>query len=372
MFEEIDHISVSQLKTLRRNPRRWIMEKLYKLPTCKSSATDFGSELHNHFEAYQLYGKDTCFTKTGLIADLWDKYQEHPLHIKNEGVVSVELPIELELEGLPKLVGIIDVLQRRDLSDNTFTIYDYKTSSSKKYRLTSEELAKDPQMVVYAEWVFRNYDFVEKITVGHVNICYKLKRDPVDIVTAELTREETAEKFAAIEAEFKALLEEALRWKQGAGELENIPTTRCEKCNCSFGPNSCEFSPICCGQATAEEYKKAHESLEEKTIYNLKDQLTKNKEEGIINSMSRELKPLSAKTLDLAAVVSKAREANNHIKNVWDRREAVTAVVIEAVRKLQPEVLVAPSHFEAGSIDPDYVPIFTQLKELDFKIMKEI
>ena len=364
----IDYISVSQIKTHARNPRRWVLEKVLKLPTCSSPATELGSMVHDEFEKY---GRGEEYDTESLPGRLWDKYLEVSAGGKFAPQDTTQFETELRMqtsEDLPPFLGYVDSYTP---SKTAPVILDYKTSGSKKYFLTEDELLYDPQMVVYAYWALQQNPTANLIYLAHVQIAYKLKREPVAITHTRASRAHIEKQYYLVTERVRSGILNTLRQlDEGLRPLE-MSTLRCAECDCSFGPKSCEFRHICQRRVTPEQYCEVYEQNSDKNTRELKQALTEYAQSAIIKSEEGDTMMSVRKgqsILNLAYAVRAARNKFGNIANTWDRREHITASVVLHVEGAKPDLVLLPQHFISGTVDPDYMPIITQLKEAGFEL----
>lgn len=353
----IEHISVSQVKTHERSPRRWALEKLVRLPTCDSPYTAIGKQIHDDIEQH-LKGERELEDMSPHAQRLLELWREMP---HGHDITGVETEISIKIaEDLPPFKGFIDVY-------GPGFILDHKTSGSKRYFLKPDTLATDIQMMVYAYWYFTTVGLEEEeLLLVHNQYCYKIKNNPLTQCAVTVTR---AEVMDAIEQ-----LRDKVRWGivKTIEEFDQglLPVGGCGDCRCAFGPNSCEYAPICDGYATDKEYLEIHAKLREdqESVYisdmvdALHNQpLTEKEDDDIIVEKVHE-EPMP-KILDLTTPVKKARDKFKNINNTWDKRDAMTKAVMDFVLKDKPDLVLLPAHFIGGTVDPEYAPIVTQLKE---------
>lgn len=129
--------SASQIATYRDCPRKWAFDKLDKIPRPDTNATNLGKAIHTEIENY--YKDGTVPASKAAQAILTH------LPAPGKGVVP-ENNFQFTWPGLNVLVrGSVDLVDT-----NTNTIYDHKTTSNvARYSKTEEELAKDPQSIIY-------------------------------------------------------------------------------------------------------------------------------------------------------------------------------------------------------------------------------
>jgi hypothetical protein len=132
-----NHGSVSQIKAFRRCPSLWYAEKVYGLTRPSTKATELGSKVHDELEAYLVEGRAPgAIGAAGL-----HRLPVPP--IRRELVETFFALDDQELDGV-FVVGKIDLVEpaaRR--------ITDHKTTSSFRYIKSAEELASDPQAILY-------------------------------------------------------------------------------------------------------------------------------------------------------------------------------------------------------------------------------
>lgn len=371
---DIHHISVSQIRTLLRNPRKWAMEKLAKLPTCGSPQIELGKTIHEGLE--RLAGGDMKVLAEA--EPFYKEIYEHVLekaepHIMRADAVEQEINIDNSAWGLPPILGYIDAIHF-DYNNSGPVLVDYKTSRTRRYFLDEDGLKRDIQLMVYAYWAFTETDWgkdLDEISVGHVQIAYSLKLKKVVNCFVTLNREDVCIAYSALMEQIKPVLTATVEAYTKHG-LAGLSAEECDSCNNAFGRDSCEFYGVCCGRYSDCQYKDAYKKLEEKGPVGrleLNEELTENEFSAIIKE-SKESDNMWV--VSLTSYVNVAREQFGNITNTWDRREAMTKAVVKALKKDGATMVILPSHFISGSLDPDYMPIVTQLKELGIKTAVEL
>lgn len=160
MAGELLHVSPSQAKEFDRCERKWVLNKVFRIPQPKRESQDRGQRWHGELEDYYLRGKPLVTPSLQLLA-------EHHFPKPGPGLL-IEHPRDYNL-GLQS--AGVKVKGRMDLLDLTNPVqaelYDLKTTKNLAYAKTEEELAWDLQMVIYAHWVFLNYPAVERVRWHH-------------------------------------------------------------------------------------------------------------------------------------------------------------------------------------------------------------
>ena len=139
-----ENTSPSQLSTYRQCPRKWWLEKIGGLRQPSTPAQKRGTAKHAHLEAY-LRG-EAPLTDPVCAAGL--QYLPDPGDVLPE---DVERKFIFEDPNLPvPCRGVIDLVERLP------RITDHKTTSGMQYIKTPEELAGDPQAVLYTCYATRD------------------------------------------------------------------------------------------------------------------------------------------------------------------------------------------------------------------------
>ena len=396
--KEVPYISVSQIRTHERNPRAWALQKLVGLGRCGSPQTELGKEVHDALE-------DITINNLGRLNHYSDLVQEIVRDVLEHAEVPVQIVAKCEQEirinntkwDMPNMLGYIDAIVW-DWGGMPMII-DYKTSRTKRYFLKADELTQDIQMMVYAYWMFHYTEpgrETDTIWIQQTQVAYGLKRRKTWEVRAKVTRQEVDKFYDSLMREIRPRLKETvLSYLEGG--VHGLSTAGCGKCKDAFGRNSCEYAPICEGYLTPEQYQIVYNNVagdgdvmrldlqDALSEINPFDDLTENTSCDIINSnkgdndMTKCCKtetvegPVEyAAILRLTEVMGKAREKFGGISNTWDRRETMTAAVVKHVAALEPAVVVLPSHFISGTLDPDYMAIVSQLKEQGINFAVEL
>jgi RecB family exonuclease len=160
-------LSASAYETWLQCPRKWVFDRVWKLPRKPSKAVVFGTILHAVLARWlkaDETGRDAKGNPVDIYPEYWhrcedgevdsleqseiktmvDRAIEQGILVRKPGLL-IEEPIKRPLIPGVLLIGTIDVL---DVMGKT--IQDHKTSKNGKYTLTPASLVKSNQMLIYA------------------------------------------------------------------------------------------------------------------------------------------------------------------------------------------------------------------------------
>ena len=198
------HWSPSQVDTFTLCNRKWWFNKIMGLDIPAHPSAVIGSAMHAELETYLEHGDPKVL---GPIARAGLEFLPKP------GTVIIEhdiAPLGLTAGGLPAL-GRIDCL---DLRSEPPEVIDHKSIGNLDYAKTSDELAKNVQMVVYAKATTVELERMgvptpEQIKVSH--IAYQTKgRNIARKTSALVTQEQIAKAWGHIDATVRAMRETSL------------------------------------------------------------------------------------------------------------------------------------------------------------------
>lgn len=198
------HWSPSQVDTFSLCNRKWWLNKIMGLEIPPHPSAVIGSAMHAELETYLEHGDPKVL---GPIARAGLEFLPQP------GTVIIEHdigPLALTAGGLPAL-GRIDCL---DLRSEPPEVIDHKSIGNLDYAKTSEELAKNVQMIVYARATTVELERMgvpapERVKVSH--IAYQTKGRNIARKTSALVTQEQIEKtWGHIDATVRAMRETAL------------------------------------------------------------------------------------------------------------------------------------------------------------------
>ncbi len=149
---------------------------------------ELGSDVHTVLENYLIGNQIDYETEAGRIASAGLPYL--PQHIKK---TNIEKQI-LFSENNHIFNGYVDFLQQLD--NSTWIIGDHKTCSTLSSALSPEDLKKNTQANIYAQWCFKEKD-AEVVKLKW--IYYRTKSTPqAKLVEIDITKNEASENFKPI------------------------------------------------------------------------------------------------------------------------------------------------------------------------------
>lgn len=226
-------VSVSQLNTYERCPRRWFLNKVRRQPIKQKVSAAVGSDIHRILEKWFKRG-------------MW---QGPPEHLEKARAAAaqlpnpdpallvehhISLPLTLSSGQRLKFTGVIDLVDPRG---STVDLTDHKTTSRiEQLRVKPVDLLTDPQMLTYAEWAYRT--FQKPVRVTHNTISTKHKARVLPLHWVEIPRDAAAENWRRqrrVTAELAALA------ASPPADFNDVP---CNTDAClDFG--GCDFVPLC-------------------------------------------------------------------------------------------------------------------------------
>jgi hypothetical protein len=188
-----------------------------------------GESIHTELERYYLDGTipSTYSSIHAIDAKLipaWDSDGllrcEHP-HDYDLGIMAAGIPVK----------GRIDLIWTREGAPSTL-IYDFKSRGNLRYALSDEEVVNNPQMLVYGQFAFSEYECVDHVSLQHVYL-HKTSA-AVKVRGGGLGREVLNEKYVAlVERPTLEMIKVAT-----ADKFTDVPT--CGKVRDAFGKTPCE------------------------------------------------------------------------------------------------------------------------------------
>lgn len=181
-------LSATEIETFELCRRKWAYHYLDAVKPPPSKAAQFGLSVHRYLERYLTGDSPDHQSPEGRVASAG--LQHLPPKLPRE---NVERPIFFHNRG-HIFHGYIDFFEQ--LGSQTWLIGDHKTSSILSRALSADELKKNTQANVYAQWAFAEKN-AELIQLRW--IYYRTSSTPKSIVVdAELTKAEANDNFARI------------------------------------------------------------------------------------------------------------------------------------------------------------------------------
>jgi hypothetical protein len=372
---------VSQLKTHELNPLHWIIQKVLKIKSPGSAATEFGGRFHEEVEAYlkRLVVLDENIEPTmPEVAEFIEEW------FAVDGLALFEKDIEHEFNNLyiddkkelPPFMGVIDVLERKPLR-----VIDHKTVGNKKFCLKQKDLKEDDQLILYAYYALTQIDTeASEVIVQHNQYFKNEKKTKFKLIKDTLSREYVMERIELLREKARKVVDTYNAYKEkGLEAVEN----RSSDCRYAFG--GCPYWPICSGEMSPEEFKKLkkegksnteiQDKLNEKKLakyfytFTNKSNICYNKnirkkedkkEEIILDNVCGGCKYKSR--VDLIPLIQEASGFCEDIKNQFEVRKEIAKKVCELVIARGIRSVVVPLFLITGS-DPDITPTLTALKK---------
>jgi len=220
----VKHWSASQVSSFRLCARKWYFKNVMHLPEPESKALEDGKRYAEECEVYMRTGSTGGLSATtrpvaALVAE--DRFPK-PRHINTlveypigEDTRPLTAPGEhstiLDVDGTPG-VGFMDVCH---LKEDRPVVWDFKSTKSKRYVRTQDELRVDVQMSLYAKATTilhqRRYGTLPQLVgVGHVALL-KAPESPEAVVVgpAWMTLEDIDAQWEGIKTSVRSMKEVA-------------------------------------------------------------------------------------------------------------------------------------------------------------------
>lgn len=265
------HISPSQFNTARTCLTKWFLSR--RTPRSSSPATDLGTAVHKVNEPY-MRGEDVDLNTVVKDPELLEKAVPiakcmRPHLSDNLAPENVEPPIRFQPANWPvPAIGFIDAVEPPGttfpdghvIPPGAGRITDEKTASAWRNAKKAEQLAKDPQGILYGGWSisedgpFSDQDSVEFRHVTAITKGPKVgTEDGVRVTSYTFSREEIQEQLAQMLPEVVLLKElSVLNWAEDSHRIPH-DSTAC------FKYGRCEFWDICKAAGKTPKSKKTQE-----------------------------------------------------------------------------------------------------------------
>lgn len=181
-------LSATEIETFETCRRKWALLYLEAIKPPPSKAAELGIRVHGVLEKHLTGNSISYETTEGRIASAGLHFLPQALSQNN-----VEKPIFFLRDGMT-FHGYIDFFEQ--VGSQTWVIGDHKTKSNLTRILSSDELKKDTQANIYAQWAFIEKE-AERVKLRW--IYYRTQSTPKSIcIESELTREEAEHNFIRI------------------------------------------------------------------------------------------------------------------------------------------------------------------------------
>lgn len=238
--------SASQVDQFRQCNRRWFARYALNLPDEKTEAQARGTRVHGSGEAY-LKGKEVKPLKDPAE----QKMAETLISLLPEPDPRFLVEYEFVLktyDGGPDIIGYIDFVDPDRVNEEGLDeplVQDQKSRSDLRYAKKEQELLKDPQMVIYAKWVFRVGTHVESVLLRHQYLQTKTKGRGKDKFYPHKVVEVVATR-ADVEPEWQRVLKDISTmqawYESGVTNIKKLPGNAAS-CH-SFG-RECPYLYLC-------------------------------------------------------------------------------------------------------------------------------
>jgi RecB family exonuclease len=276
-------VSYSQFSLYANCPHRWKLDYLDGLRKYEQTInTCFGSAFHNTMQEYvkclltesvkkadqmDLHGllKDSLFNeyrdslaKNGNVhystpAELTEFYEDGIaildyfrrqrtvfFNSKHHELIGIEKPLRVELVNNVAFIGFIDIIIK-DTRDNTYTIFDIKTSTQGWNKYQKADVTKTAQLILYKEFYAKQFGVdVDSINVEYIIVRRKINEElefvPKRIQTfSPASGKPTRNKVGKL---FMGFIQEAFK-EDGSYNVENtFPAYKGKSCNyCPYKEN---------------------------------------------------------------------------------------------------------------------------------------
>ena len=393
-MNEIPYLSISQLKTHALNPTHWILEKVYKIRSPGSKATEFGGAFHDEVERYlkdEIKHIDELTPDVRRFMEDWLEADNIGDHVVAWNADSVEHKFEnfKIADELPPFTGVIDLLIEEPLR-----VIDHKTVGNKRYSLKQPDLKNDMQLILYAFYALTEINpQATEVVIQHNQFFKNLKRDKFGLIQDTLTREYVMDKINIVREEAaKVVATHEAFLRDGLEGVDNRP----DACRFAFG--GCNYWPVCNGDMEAEEFKRLQDSglsaaqiadqkkdAEVANMFAKKADIQYNrvrikegtvpmttlKEETTMHTRSK-VELVDDHRLDLMPIFSNCSEVTkSQAKNQFDHRKLIAEAVVLAAKDHSVTTVVVPLFLVIGS-DPDVTPTLTALRKAGINLIHVI
>ena len=152
-MKSFEYVSPSQISTYRSCNRQWYYQSILGIRAPQKPSAALGEAVHGQLERYMLDGTPpNLSTEAGKIASTGLRFLPPPAECDVELDIGKQ-PVadKLLIEGI-RVTGRIDLLRWKGVA--VPEVIDHKTTSNLKYALTEDELEDDPQILIYAGFLF--------------------------------------------------------------------------------------------------------------------------------------------------------------------------------------------------------------------------
>ena len=239
------HVSASQITTFMDCPRKWYLNKIVGLDSPSSDAAELGRAVHEQLETYLQGEGHPDESKAGVIAQQGLRYLPDPSsELFIESAVHESFPLT---DAPVPVLGYIDVFIPPQGTTRA-EIIDHKTTSSRKWTKSEDELRTNTQLMLYASAILNADPSMQDISLTH--IYYGTKELFSFRVSVVVTRAHVFYEYSQICATIKEMMK--------ASTADNAEGVYAERSACSkYG--GCPFR-LACLKASSQKPKTNNET----------------------------------------------------------------------------------------------------------------
>ena len=183
----------------------------------------------------------TEFYEDGVaILNYFKKNRSVYFNSKHHELVGIEKPLRVELVNNVAFIGFIDIIIK-DKRDNTYTIFDIKTSTQGWNKYQKADITKTAQLILYKEFYAKQFGVdVDSINVEYIIVRRKINHDlefvPKRIQSfAPASGKPTRNKVGKL---FMGFIQEAFKEDGSHNDAKDYPAYKSKACNyCPYKDN---------------------------------------------------------------------------------------------------------------------------------------
>lgn len=187
-------VSASQINTFLDCRRKWYFDKVMGCPQPETEAMGRGTRIHEQMEKWYQFGTEPTYPSAIAALQLGTVPQRDPNIIIEE---PRNYGLGLFASGVP-VRGRIDMFLPPE--NGIFKVLDWKSTSNLRYAKSPEELARNPQGIIYLKYGFQQHPDAHYGIFQHVYLKTKNGFGAVSVETDLLDRAHVDRVYAHIES----------------------------------------------------------------------------------------------------------------------------------------------------------------------------
>lgn len=192
----LQHISPSQIDNFSKCKRKWYLEKVRGIEQPRKEHFEKGEMLHLQMENWYNHGIRPQNLSAQLLIDSGEIPARRPEIIIEE---PRDYRLDISLAEVP-VKGRIDLLDPFPKPGEVH-IYDWKSSSDiSKWAKTPDQLVRNPQLIIYAQYVFKAFFGALRVLLAHGYLQTKAGFAAKTVKTDLLAPEDVNDTFTNIES----------------------------------------------------------------------------------------------------------------------------------------------------------------------------